>query len=386
MALHNCKLLSNIFRSSQRTAKIFSHLTASMSTNAANDEVILQRIDSKGVITLNRPKAFNALNLPMVRQIYPQLKEWNEDPSITMVLIKGMGDKAFCAGGDVRAITESGKVGGSLAHDFFKEEYILNNLIGTLRVPWVAMIDGVTMGGGVGLSVHGKFRVATERTVFAMPETAIGLFPDVGGGYFLPRLPGKLGLYLALSGFRLKGRDVLKAGVATHFVESSKVEEIEQELLKVSTSEDVGGVLDKYHKQCSIDEDKEFVLAPLTDKINQLFGGNTLEEIFERLEKDNSEWAAKQLATLKKMSPTSMKVTMKQLEHGANMTLQQVLQMEYRITQHCIQDHDFYEGVRAVLVDKDHKPQWKPANITEVTDEKVEWYLQPIPADRELVL
>jgi 3-hydroxyisobutyryl-CoA hydrolase len=212
-------------------------------------------------------------------------------------------------------------VEGSLedGKSFFREEYKMNELIGSFRKPYIAIIDGITMGGGVGLSVHGKYRVATERTMFAMPETAIGLFPDVGGSYFLPRLNGKLGLYLGLTGFRLKGRDVQKAGVATHYIESSKLDELETELVGCQSDLAVSKILYKYSSLFK--DTTEFVLAPNIEKINKCFAGNTVEEIFKNLENDGSAWATKTLDTMKKMSPTSMKVTQKQLELGEHMTL-----------------------------------------------------------------
>ncbi|MBN3308391.1 HIBCH protein, partial [Amia calva] len=343
-----------------------------MSSQAGPEaEVLLERVGNAGVITLNRPKALNALNLSMIRCVYPQLKAWEKDRDTGMVIIKGAGGKAFCAGGDIRAVTEAGKSGDSLAQDFFREEYILNNAIGTYPKPYVALIDGITMGGGVGLSVHGRFRVATEKTVFAMPETAIGLFPDVGGGYFLPRLQGKLGLFLALTGFRLKGRDVQRAGVASHFVESQKLPALENDLvvLKSPSAEDVAGVLSSYQTQSSLDEEKPFVLSEHMDKINRLFEASSVEEIKLKLKQDGSSFALKQLETLSKMSPTSLKMTFRQLQAGATMTLQDVLVMEYRLCQACMVGRDFYEGVRAVLIDKDQNPKWKPSVLEEVTDE-----------------
>ncbi|XP_071152505.1 3-hydroxyisobutyryl-CoA hydrolase, mitochondrial-like isoform X1 [Mytilus edulis] len=383
------KDLEMLRKSVQRLTVVIKHvkITANMCTSAS-DEVLFQKIDTKGVITLNRPKALNALNLSMIRKIFPVLTEWENDPKTKMVIIKGAGDKAFCAGGDVRAVTEAGKVGDRLSQDFFKEEYILNNKIGTYEIPYIALINGITMGGGVGLSVHGAFRVASEKTVFAMPETAIGLFPDVGGGHFLPRLGGKLGIYLALTGFRLKGRDVHKAGVATHFVQDNKIEELEKSLLEMHdpTAQDIHHVLDKFQKNSTDIPDKDFILAKDMEKINRLFDGKTMEEIYQNLEKDGSEWATTQLNTLKKMSPTSMKVTLRQLLDGETMTLQDCLVMEYRISQRCIEDQDFYEGVRAVLVDKDQSPQWKPAVIEGVTPQRVEWYFSPLPEERELQL
>ncbi|KAM7153145.1 3-hydroxyisobutyryl-CoA hydrolase, mitochondrial isoform 1-T1 [Macrochelys suwanniensis] len=352
---------------------ILQHLNMSKHTDSAA-EVLLEKRGCAGVITMNRPKALNALNLSMIRQIYPQLKTWERDPETFLIIIKGTGGKAFCAGGDIRAITDAGKVGDRLAQDFFREEYILNNAVGTCQKPYVALIDGITMGGGVGLSVHGHFRVATEKTLFAMPETAIGLFPDVGGGYFLPRLSGKIGYYLALTGFRLKGRDLQKAGIATHFVESEKLPALEEDLmaLKSPSKENVADVLNSYHMKCKIDQEKQFVLDEHMDKINSLFSANSMEKIIQNLKQDGSPFALKQLETINKMSPTSLKMTLRQLREGASMTLQDVLTMEYRLSQACMSGHDFYEGVRAVLIDKDQVPKWKPATLEEVTDEFVD--------------
>ncbi|XP_051478927.1 3-hydroxyisobutyryl-CoA hydrolase, mitochondrial isoform X3 [Apus apus] len=315
-----------------RLQVILQHLKMSKHTDLTG-EVLLEKKGGAGIITLNRPKALNALNHSMIQQIYPQIKTWEQDPETFLIIIKGTGGKAFCAGGDIRAITDAGKAGDRLAQDFFRGEYTLNNAIGTCRKPYVALIDGITMGGGVGLSVHGHFRVATEKTLFAMPETAIGLFPDVGGGYFLPRLSGKMGYYLALTGFRLKGRDVLKAGIATHFVESEKLPALEKDLiaLKSPSKENIADLLNSYH-----------------------------------------------VKTISKMSPTSLKITLRQLREGASMSLQDVLTMEYRLSQACMKGHDFYEGVRAVLVDKDHSPRWKPAALEEVSDEFVDNCFKPL--------
>uniref|UniRef100_A0A8C5GJW8 3-hydroxyisobutyryl-CoA hydrolase n=1 Tax=Gouania willdenowi TaxID=441366 RepID=A0A8C5GJW8_GOUWI len=334
--------------------------------------VLLEKVGRVGVITMNRPKVLNALNLTMIRQIYPQLKKWDGDSETDMVIIKGTGGKAFCAGGDIRA--DTGKAGSSLSEIFFREEYILNNAIGTCRKPYIAIIDGITMGGGVGLSVHGRFRVATEKTMFAMPETAIGLFPDVGGGHFLPRLRGKLGLFLALTGFRLKGRDVMRAGVATHFVESKKVPEMENELvdLKSPSTENISKLLDSYQDQSQLDAEKPFVLESHISDIDRLFSSSSVEGIVGNLRADGSEFANKQLETLSKMSPTSLKITHKQLQYGASLSLQDVLVMEYRLSQACMRGCDFYEGVRAVLVDKDQNPKWNPSSLEEVSDQSVE--------------
>ncbi|KAM7096498.1 3-hydroxyisobutyryl-CoA hydrolase, mitochondrial isoform X2 [Ciconia boyciana] len=362
-----------------RLQVILQHLKMSKHTDSTA-EVLLEKRGGAGIITLNRPKTLNALNFSMIQQIYPQIKTWEKDPETFLIIIKGTGGKAFCAGGDIKAITDAGKVGDRLAQDFFRQEYILNNAIGTCKKPYVALIDGITMGGGVGLSVHGLFRVATEKTVFAMPETAIGLFPDVGGGYFLPRLPGKIGYYLALTGFRLKGRDVLKAGIATHFVESEKLPALEKDLiaLKSPSTENIADLLNSYHVKSKVDEEKEFVLDEHMEKINSLFSANSMEEIVRKLKQDGSPFAIKQLETINKMSPTSLKMTLRQLREGASMSLQDVLTMEYRLSQACMRGHDFYEGVRAVLIDKDQSPRWKPAALEEVSDEFVDDCFKPL--------
>ncbi|KAF7245003.1 3-hydroxyisobutyryl-CoA hydrolase, mitochondrial [Varanus komodoensis] len=265
------------------------------------------------------------------------------------------------------------------------------------------------LGQGVGVSVHGHFRVATEKTLFAMPETAIGLFPDVGGGFFLPRLPGKLGYFLALTGYRLKGRDVYKAGIATHFIEAEKVAVLEKDLteLKSPTKENVADILDYYHKQCKLDQEKEFVLGEHMDKINSLFAADSMEEIVQKLSKDGSPFALDQLKTIRNMSPTSLKMTLRQLREGASLSLQDVFIMEYRLSQACMRGHDFYEGVRAedssrkqdslfraerntnnkrsqlavLLIDKDQSPKWKPATLEDVTDEFLDSCFKSLGSD-----
>lgn len=363
--------------------KVALLLRRKMSSSSEND-VIFESLNDKGVITLNRPKALNALNLSMIRKIFPTMKDWEKEKSL--VIMKGAGDKAFCAGGDVRAVTEAGMKGTNLGKDFFREEYTLNALIGTYHVPYVAFIDGITMGGGVGLSVHGHFRVATERTLLAMPETAIGLFPDVGGSHFLPRLGGKLGLYLALTGYRLKGLDVLKAGIATHFCDSSKLSDLLDSLLKCPGSQNaVEEVLNKFSKS-SIPKTSEFSLSQHMSKIDSCFSAPTVEEILERLKAEGSEWSIKTIQTLNNMSPTSMKVTKKQLEEGEGKSLLDCLKMEYRLAVRACEGLDFYEGVKALLIDKGRKPNWKPATLSEVTDEFIQAQFSPLPPGEELEL
>lgn len=345
--------------------------------STATDTVLFDEVNNNGLITINRPKALNAINLDMVRKIYSKLKPWEDTKNL--VVIRGAGEKAFCAGGDVRAIVEAGPTPESKA--FFREEYKLNALIGYYKKPYIAIIDGITMGGGVGLSVHGKYRVATERTMFAMPETAIGLFPDVGGGHFLPRMTGKLGLYLGLTGFRLKGQDVKKAGVATHFVSSSKVEELEKALLNSNGSpQEVENILKKFDEN----DEKPFVLEKDLPDINRLFQHSRVSEILHFLKEEETDFAKNTLKLLEKMSPTSLKVTKRQLDYGAEMDLKECLKMEYRLAVHHTEKSDFKEGVRALLIDKDQNPKWNPRTIEEVTYAHVDDYFEKLPASEEL--
>lgn len=347
-------------------------------SSTAERTVICEEVgNDKGIITLNRQKALNAINLDMVRQIYGTLKSWQHNKSL--VVIKGAGEKAFCAGGDVRALVENGPTESSKS--FFREEYRLNALIGSYKPDYVAIVDGITMGGGVGLSVHGKYRVATERTMFAMPETAIGLFPDVGGGYFLPKLQGKLGLYLGLTGFRLKGKDVAKAGIATHYVESKNLDALEKELCATGNSADVSEVLNKFN----VKDNSEFVLEKHMSQINKCFSGATVEGIIANLETDGSEWAQNTLKTLAKMSPTSLKVSMKQLNIGSSLDLRSCLKAEFRMAVHCVIDSDFKEGVRAMLIDRDQAPKWNPSKLSDVTEQQVARFFGPLPDGDELI-
>ncbi|XP_042207313.1 3-hydroxyisobutyryl-CoA hydrolase, mitochondrial-like isoform X4 [Homarus americanus] len=361
-------------------------MASSRNLSSSAPEVLLEEVGNKGIITLNRPKALNSLNINMIRLIYPKLQEWETTKS--MVIIKGAGEKAFCAGGDVRSIVETVNDPNPVGEYFFREEYILNCLIGTLHIPYVALIDGITMGGGVGLSVHGQFRVATERTLFAMPETGIGLFPDVGGSHFLPRLGGRLGMYLALTGHRLKGREVMKAGLATHVCDSARIGELEESLLKMESNypEDVAAVLDTFSQEATFSKNDPFSLQSHLPKIQSCFSGASVEEIIANLEKEGSEWSQKQLAILGKMSPTSLKVTFEQIERGANLTLPECLSMEYRIVSHIYKGHDFAEGIRALLIDRDNNPKWQPASLSDLSREQVDEYFSPIPDKEDLIL
>ncbi|KAL3074218.1 hypothetical protein niasHS_015048 [Heterodera schachtii] len=362
---------TSVFPQSVRPSSLFTRRFSS----GTNDDVLFERVNQKLVITLNRPKALNALNLPMIRKIYPQLR----NSSFDLALVKGTGGKAFCAGGDVLAVSKSYKANDPdrIFQQFFLEEYQLNHLIGSLSRPYVAFIDGITMGGGCGLSLHGAFRVATERTILAMPETALGLFPDVGGTYFLPRLSGQLGMFLALTGFRLHGADVFHAGLATHYVESAKLQQVQDELLALpspSKSSDIDQLL-RSHGPSDV---ASFVLDPHLELIDECFAAESVETIIERLmRRSDSEFAREQCEILAKMSPTSLKVTFRQIRMGAKLKFDEVFPIEYRLTQRFMAANDFHEGCRAILIDKDRNPKWRPSALSDVNNAIVDAYFAP---------
>ena len=367
------KLLTSTLRTCSRL-KIRTMSTAT----SPQDEVLFQVHNKVGVITLNRPKALNALNLPMAKSIYAQLQEWEN--SLKAVIIEGSGEKAFCAGGDIRTITSLPK-GSAEQGGFFYNEYFLNHLIGTLKIPYVALIDGITMGGGVGLSVHAPYRVATSKTLFAMPETGIGLIPDVGGSYFLPRLEGELGTFLALSGHRLKGSDCLHAGIATHACNDRAA--LKNDLLAAENKEDVEAILEKHSEEF---DEAAFTLEDKLPLIDECFKENTVEDILKNLRnvRDDNDWSKKLAVTMEKMSPTSMKVTLEMCRRGKELSLKDCLAMEYRLVRRCCEDSDFYEGVRALLVDRDNQPKWAPPNLDQVDQKVVERYFSQLPPDEEL--
>jgi len=344
----------------------------------SDDDVLFDKVNGAGIITLNRPKALNALNLSMVNKIYPQIGEWEKDPSTTMIIMKGAGEKSFCAGGDIVDVTKQAKQENYLAGEtFFREEYKLNYRIATCDVPYIALIDGICMGGGVGLSVHGDERVCTEKTMFAMPETAIGLYPDVGGSYFLPRLSLHLGMYLAMSGFRLKGRDVYKAGIATRMVHSSQLEQVEKDLVNLEnpTRQDITDLLRKHHMNCQEGRERDYlVLRDYEKYMARCFIADNVQDVIKNLETDGTEWAREVLKVLMKMSPTSMAVTHKQLKLGSQLPLEECLQMELRISANMLRKGDFIEGVRSLLVDKDRNPQWNPSSVSDISQEEIDSY------------
>ncbi len=352
-------------------------------------EVLFDVSDGIGTITLNRPRQLNALTLGMIFDLRRTVTGWLADDAVSAVLVRGAGDRAFCAGGDVRAIRAAivehdGDGTPELVRDFFYEEYILNHQIHTSVKPWVALIDRVCMGGGVGLSVHGRFRVATERTRVGMPETGIGLFPDVGGAWFLSRLPGESGTCLALTGTPVGARDCLELGIATHVVPADRLEELESALRAADLTPDAEGTIGAILDDMAIVPDGDAPVVGALGDIDFCFGANRLEEIVARLQSIGTPFAKSALESIAGKSPTSLKVTLEQVRRGARaQTFAETMTMEYRMSQHFALGHDFREGVRALLVDKDQAPDWQPARLEDVSDELVARHFERV-AWREL--
>jgi enoyl-CoA hydratase/carnithine racemase len=341
-------------------------------------------------LTLSRPKALNALTLPMVRDITAALKAAAADPAVHCILVDGEGERAFCAGGDVRAVYDAGLAGPTagevpLTDAFFREEYVMNAAIAGSPKPQVSVWDGFVMGGGVGVSVHGAYRVATERAAFAMPETGIGLFPDVGGSHFLSRLPGALGQYIGLTGARQKAADMVYCGLATHFVPSAALPELADSLATCTSAADVEACLARLGASGA--EESESTLAQNRAQIDEAFSAATLEEICARLERMDGDFAASTRAALGRMSPTSMKLTLRLLAQAKGETLSACLRREFRAVQRCVTPPaDFFEGIRATLVDKDKSPKWSPARIADVSDAMVDEFVAPLDGTPELAV
>ena len=364
-----------------RDGRVLEGVVAAM-TEA--DEIQLHRAGGIATLTINRPQALNALTLENYRRFAPALAGWAEDPAVRAVVLRGAGDRAFCAGGDVRAVYEAGRgIAGdrSLPAVFFREEYRLIREIHRFPKPYLAIVDGITMGGGAGISINGAYRIATERTLFAMPETAIGLFPDVGATRFLNRCPGRIGRYLGLTGARLAAADALYCGFATHFVEHDRIAALSYALAGIAWRsghefEQVAEILGEFAA-----DPGPAPLAALQPAIDRCFAADAIEPILDALAAangDTAEWAAATRAGLLEKSPTSIKVTLRQLVDGFGFDLEAALVLEYRLTQHFMSAPDFYEGVRARLIDKDQRPRWQPATFAEVADAAVDAYFAPL--------
>ena len=321
------------------------------------DTLITSRDGRVARILLNRPKALNALNLDMVRAMTKALNEWRDDPHVHAVVISGSGERAFCAGGDVINLRE-GQMSGDRTEveAFFSEEYALNLMIATYPKPCIALIDGICMGGGIGVSVYGPYRVATEHASFGMPETAIGFFPDIGGTYFLPRLPNQMGNYLGLTGLRISGADSVHAGFATHYVPRARLADLSAALAKDGIS-----ALARFNQTLP-----PYSLAEHMPALDHCFGAGTVLEMVTRLEAVDADWAKAALKALRSVSPSALCWSLEALRRGANMTLPQALDFEFLLTRTTMAHPDFVEGVRALVVDKDRQPKWQPPQLEDV--------------------
>jgi enoyl-CoA hydratase/carnithine racemase len=354
---------------------------------ADSDDILFEVAGGVASVTLNRPQALNAFTLGMYRRFAPRLEAWAKDPGVRAVLVRGAGERAFCAGGDIRALYESGLgIAGdpSFTATFFREEYRLIRRVHRYPKPYIAVIDGITMGGGAGVSVNGAYRVATERTMLAMPETGIGLFPDVGATRFLNRCPGHIGRYLGLGGARLGPADALYCGFATHFVPRARLAALVAALGRIewragAERAQVAALLADFQA-----DPGEPPLRPRRAAIDRCFAADSVEAILEALGREaaaggtDAEWAAATRALLLTKSPTSLKITLRQLIQGRGCDIEAALKLEYRLTQHVMQGHDFYEGVRAAVIDKDQQPNWRPAGLAEVGEAMIDAYFAPL--------
>jgi enoyl-CoA hydratase len=346
-----------------------------------SDEIITLQHGRVGHLSLNRPSAIHALNLAMCQAMISALQGWASEDEVEVVLLDHSEGRGFCAGGDIRMLAESGALEGPKkgkeARQFFHTEYQLNHLMHEYQKPIIAFMDGITMGGGVGISQPAQYRVATENTRFAMPETGIGLFPDVGGGWYLPRLEGRVGQFLALTGARLDGAECLALGLATHYLPSENLADAKERI--AANPERIAGILG----DLSATPPEARITANI-DKINKHFASDSYEEILASLDGDDSDWAAKERGTLGTKSPQTCKVALRQLKEGAAMPdFAAQMKQEYAIGARVVQMHDFIEGVRAVIIDKDHEPKWNPATPEEMTDEMLDAIFAPLPKKDE---
>ena len=326
------------------------------------DTIIARKEGKIGHITLNRPKALNALNTEMCEEMTRALMDWRDDAEVLAVVVDGAGDRAFCAGGDVVMLHDSGKAKDGRAEAFWRTEYALNELIKTYPKPYVALIDGIVMGGGVGLSVHGHHRVAGDTTLFAMPETGIGYFPDVGGTYFLPRLRSDIGNWLGLTGARLGPAECFEIGVATAFVPTEKHEQLTKALADIQSAEEVAGLI------------QSFAATPEGGDVPtevQLFDRESVADILSALDAEGSDWAAQQAKLMRRKSPMAMATTLEALRRGATMDFREAMTMELDLSLNFLTTQDFYEGIRAQLIDKDRNPKWSHETADDVSDDQV---------------
>jgi enoyl-CoA hydratase len=347
---------------------------------ATEPDLIARREDSAGIIRLNRPKAINAVTLEMFRDIDHALDQFEADPAVAVIVLEGAGERGLCAGGDIRALWESSKVAGDLGKVLWREEYILNARIKKFAKPYVAFMDGIVMGGGVGLSAHCSHRVVTERTKLAMPEVGLGFFPDVGGTFLLSRSPGEIGTYFGLTGQTMNGPDAIHARFADAVVPSAKLPALREVLTKVrpgTPSSEVKTLIEGFATG-----EKAGPVAAKQAQIDAWFAHDRMEDIVAALRQDGSDLAQATLKTLVEKSPRGMVVTLKLLRLARQArTLEECLVREYRAALEVFRSDDFREGVRAAVIDKDRNPKWSPPDIGDVTPAMVAPYFAEIGAD-----
>ena len=358
-------------------------MTAPAAVMETEGDLIVRREGAAGIIRLNRPKAINAMTYEMSQGIDAALDRFEVDPAVAVVILEGAGERGLCAGGDIRGLYESSKAGGDLGKVFWRQEYVMNARISKYPKPYVAFMDGLVMGGGVGLSAHARHRVVTEKTKLAMPEVGLGFFPDVGGTWLLPRSPGEVGTFFGLSGQTMNGQDAVFAHFADAVVLSAKLPALRQALTEVrpgTTSAEV----DKIIAGFSTGESAGPIAVRKAD-IDRWFSHDRMEDIFGELKRDNSELAQSTLKVLNEKSPRGMVVTLKLLRLARSATsLEECLVREYRAALEVFRSDDFREGVRAAVIDKDRNPSWSPPRVEDVTTEMLAPYFEKIGAD-ELV-
>ena len=341
----------------------------------AEPHILFETRGPLGLITLNRPKALNALTHGMCIGMHKTLSAWAKDPAIRAVAIRGAGPRAFCAGGDIRAMADSSIDKTPAAANFLRDEYRLNGLIGAFSKPYLALTHGVVMGGGAGVSVHGRYRLADEDLAFAMPETGIGFIPDIGASYFLSRCPGETGMYLALTGSRIGLGDALALGLMTHSVAASDHEAM---IARLASGDAPEKAVASFARAAP--------LSPMAERrslIDRVFVASSVEAVLERLDRDGSDFSADTARLIRTRSPSSLKLAFALVRRGKDLLRNECLKMEYRAGSRVVMGHDFREGVRAVLRDKDNRPRWEPSALAAVTEQDIAGYFAPLGA-REL--
>jgi enoyl-CoA hydratase/carnithine racemase len=356
-------------------------LIADRGTEAEPSELLTEVRNGVARVTLNRPTALNALTFGMLKELTALFEAWATDAAVKLIVLRGAGEKAFCAGGDVRALYEAFHAGRKDLLDFFIVEYALDHRIHTFPKPIVAVMDGIVMGGGMGLAQGAALRIATDRTKMAMPETAIGLFPDVGGGYFLPRCPGQLGAYLGLAGPTIRAADAIYAGLADTFLASDALHRLDTELETATRAPDPRTALRDLAQRLGSQPPAPAELAPLRDAIDTHFGQRDAAHVLASLQSEARPvlgvWAQKTLAALERKSPTALAVAFEQLARGKRMSLGEDFRMELGLIQASFEHGDFLEGIRALIVDKDNAPQWNPPRLDGVTPALVDQFFAP---------